>query len=114
MTGTSNAASLAPSDADRIFIAMGDATRRAIYRLLAQGPQSVSALAKALEITLTAVAQHLDVLQKCRLVQTSKQGRVRTCAIDPQGLAVLDEWVGMNRQLWEGRLDRLGKLLDED
>jgi len=109
----STAAALAPSDADRIFIAMGDATRRTIFRLLSQGPQSVSALARALDITLTAVAQHLDVLQSCRLVQTRKTGRVRQCAIDPQGLVVLDEWIAMNKRLWDARLDRLGAMLDE-
>jgi len=109
----STAAAFSLSDADRIFIAMGDATRRAIFRLLSQGPQSVSALAKALDITLTAVAQHLDVLQSCRLVQTRKTGRVRQCAIDPQGLVVLDEWIAMNKRMWDARLDQLGAMLDE-
>lgn len=109
----STAAALAPSDADRIFIAMGDATRRAIFRLLSQGPQPVSALARALDITLTGVAQHLEVLQSCRLVQTRKTGRVRLCAVDPQGLAVLDEWIAMNRRMWEARFDRLDAVLDE-
>lgn len=108
----STAAAFAPSDADRIFIAMGDATRRAIFRLLSQGPQSVSALARALDITLTAVAQHLEVLQSCRLVLTRKTGRVRLCAIDQQGLVVLDEWIAMNKRMWDARLDRLGAMLD--
>lgn len=109
----SNATALAPTDADRIFIAMGDATRRAIFLLLSQGPQSVSALAKALEITLTAVAQHLEVLQSCRLIRTQKTGRVRLCAIDRQGLDVLDEWIAMNKRMWDARFDRLGAVLDE-
>jgi DNA-binding transcriptional ArsR family regulator len=109
----STAAALPATDADRIFIAMGDGTRRAIFRLLSEGPQSVSALAKALKITLTAVAQHLDVLQSCRLVQTRKVGRVRECAIDRQGLDVLDEWIALNKRMWDARLDRLGAVLDD-
>lgn len=104
----------APGDADRIFVAMGDATRRAMFRLLSDGPQSVSALARALGITLTAIAQHLDVLQGCRLVRTRKVGRVRMCAIDRQGLDVLDGWVALNKQMWTARLDRLDAMLDED
>lgn len=107
------ASALAPLDADRIFIAMGDATRRAIFKLLGEKPQSVSALAKALEITLTGVAQHLEVLQACKLVKTEKRGRTRMCAVDSQGLDVLAEWLAMNRRMWDARLDRLGDILDE-
>jgi DNA-binding transcriptional ArsR family regulator len=79
--------------ADQVFAALGDATRRAISKLVARGPQSVSSLAAALNVTLTAISQHLRVLQTCGLLQTRKVGRVRMCELDGRGLDVLSHWV---------------------
>jgi DNA-binding transcriptional ArsR family regulator len=98
---------------DQIFRALGDPTRRAIVERLSNGPLSVSQLAVPLEITLTAVAQHLQVLEQSGLVRTEKVGRVRTCRIRKAGLNTLEKWIGDRRSMWERRLDRLGDLLAE-
>ena len=74
---------------------------------------TVSRLAKPLEITLTAVVQHLHILQESGLVRTEKVGRVRTCRIDPAGFSIIEHWISEQRRLWERRLDRLGELLAE-
>jgi len=103
-----------PSNADLVFQALGDSTRRAILERLTEGPLSVSGLALPLNITLTAVSQHLQVLEECDLVHTEKVGRVRTCRIDPAGLAVAAKWISDRRTVWERRLDRLGDVLAED
>ena len=97
----------------RLFQALGDPTRRAMLDRLTYGPQSVSALAEPLGITLTAVAQHLQVLEDCVLVHTEKVGRVRTCRIEPTGFDALEQWIADHRTIWERRLDRLGTLLEE-
>jgi DNA-binding transcriptional ArsR family regulator len=99
---------------DRIFHALGDATRRAIMEKLSQGPISVSHLAQPLDLTLAAVVQHLQVLEDSGLVHTEKVGRVRTCRIEPKGLAVAEQWIRDRRTIWERRLDRLGDLLAEE
>jgi DNA-binding transcriptional ArsR family regulator len=96
---------------DRVFHALGDATRRAMVLKLSQGPISVSKLAAPLEITLAAVVQHLQVLEASGLVRTEKLGRVRTCSIEPDGLSAAEQWIGNLRSVWESRLDRLGDLL---
>jgi DNA-binding transcriptional ArsR family regulator len=98
---------------DRVFHALGDPTRRAIIEKLSQGPMSVSMLAKPLDITLAAVVQHLQVLEKSGLVHTEKAGRVRVCRMETRGLTVVERWIDGRRSLWERRLDRLGHLLDE-
>ena len=100
--------------ADQVFAALGDATRRAIVELVAQGPQSVSALAAALNVTLTAISQHLRVLQTCGILQTRKVGRVRMCELDGHGLDVLAHWVAVNRRMWEQRFDALDAILQDD
>jgi DNA-binding transcriptional ArsR family regulator len=98
---------------DRVFYALGDPTRRAILDRLSEGPRSVSRLAGPLEITLTAVAQHLQVLEESGLVHTEKLGRVRTCRIEATGFSVLEKWIKDHRSTWERKLDRLGEVLDE-
>ena len=99
------------SELDRVFHALGDPTRRAIMERLTDGPLSVSRLAEPLNVTLTAVMQHLQILQECGLVYTEKTGRVRSCRLEPGGLAPLEKWIRDRRSPWEKRLDRLGELL---
>ena len=99
---------------DRLFHALGDPTRRAMLDLLSRAPTSVSRLADALGITLTAVGQHLQILEEAALVQTEKVGRVRSCRIEPAGFDHLERWIGNHRSHWERSFDRLHTLLDEE
>ena len=98
---------------DRVFHALGDPTRRAIVERLSEGAMSASRLAVPLDITVAAVVQHLQILEKSGLVRTTKVGRVRTCRIEPAGLSVAERWISERRSMWERRFDRLGDLLAE-
>ena len=99
---------------DRILRALADPSRKAIVERLSQGPLSVSSLATPLDITLTAVAQHLQVLEECGLVRTEKIGRVRTCSLETKGFLPLEHWIRDRRSAWEMRLDKLGDFLAEE
>ncbi len=99
---------------DRLFHALGDPTRRAILDHLTSGPMSVSRLADPLGVTLTAVAQHLQILEEVGLVHTEKLGRVRTCRIEAAGFRPLEQWIRDHRTAWERKLDRLSELLAEE
>jgi DNA-binding transcriptional ArsR family regulator len=101
------------TESDRLFHALGDPTRRAMLDRLVHGPLSVSALAAPLGITITAVAQHLQILEECELVRTEKVGRVRTCRIEMAGLYTLERWIVDHKTIWAQRMDQLGTLLDE-
>jgi len=96
---------------DLVFHALGDATRRAILERTSERPVPLSALAEPLKISLAAVVQHVQALEKARLVRTEKVGRVRSCRVDPEGLEVARRWLEDRRSLWERRLDRLGEML---
>ena len=99
---------------DKAFAALADPTRRGLIERLAQGPASVSDLAAPFPVSLAAVMQHLKVLEDSGLVTSRKQGRVRTCQVDPKMLSQVERWVADRRALWEQRLDRLDKFLEED
>ncbi len=97
---------------DRTFHALADPSRRSIVVRLSRGPASVSELAAPLAMSLPAVVQHLDVLQKSGLVRSEKLGRVRTCRLEPAPMLTVQDWIARHRATWEGQLDRLGDVLD--
>ena len=97
----------------RIFHALADPTRLAMFERLSRGPASVGELAQPLPISLPAVLQHLAVLEADGLVHSEKVGRVRTCRIEPAALKTAGDWVAERRALWERSLDRLGDYLAE-
>src|SRR5258708_3820041 len=99
------------SDIDNILRALVEPTRRAILERLSRGPATVSDLAEPFGMTFAAVLQHLQTLEACGLIRSEKVGRVRTCRIEPGGLAPLAQWIADRRTITEQRLDRLGSLL---
>lgn len=101
-------------DINRVFQALGDATRRNMIDTLSSGPQSVSSLAAPLNMSLAAVVQHLQILEDSGIVISEKIGRVRTCKVVPAALSAAENWLHERRSLWERRLDRLGDVLAED
>lgn len=100
-----------PDQLDLMFQALADPGRRLMVERLSIGPASVSQLAEPLAMSLSAVVQHLQVLEASGLVQTEKVGRVRTCRIEPKALSMVEKWIADRRRLWERRLDRLGDYL---
>jgi DNA-binding transcriptional ArsR family regulator len=101
----------APSRLDDTFRALADPTRRAVVEALGRGPAAVSDLARPFSMALPSFLQHLKLLEECGLVETEKQGRVRTCRLKPETLTALDHWLEAQRCLWTRRLDQLDTLL---
>lgn len=97
---------------DTVFQALADPTRRGMVERLSRGPASVSELAEPFDMTMSAVVQHLAVLEGSGLVTSRKVGRVRTCQVGP-ALNFAERWITERRQTWERRLDRLGEYLAE-
>jgi DNA-binding transcriptional ArsR family regulator len=94
-------------DLSRLFHALADPTRRSILTRLAGGPAPVTDLANPTGLRLPTVMRHLSVLEEAGLIATSKEGRVRSCAIVPEALAPVRTWLDEQRAIWESRLDRL-------
>ena len=99
---------------DSLFAALANPGRRRMAKRLSRGPASVSALAEPLDLTLSAVVQHLHVLEASGLVRTEKVGRVRVCRLEPGSLGLAEAWIHERRSSMERALDRLGDLLDKE
>ena len=98
---------------DRMFSALADPTRRAMVERLARGPANVSELAGPLNMSLPAVMQHLQTLERSGLVTSRKVGRVRTCRIQPKRFDAAQAWLARQRAHWEARFDRLDAFLEK-
>ncbi|NQV85074.1 MAG: winged helix-turn-helix transcriptional regulator [Rhodospirillales bacterium] len=98
---------------DTTFHALADPTRRAILARLSQGQVSVGELARPFEMSLPAVSKHLKVLEGAELITRHRDGRVSRMEFNPAALMGAVGWITYYKKFWEGRLDRLGRFLDE-
>ncbi len=92
---------------NRVFQALADPTRRAVLERLNRGPAPMSELAEPFDMALPSFSQHLDVLEDCGLVRSSKEGRVRTYELQAKPLEVAGHWMAKQRAMWERRLDQM-------
>ncbi|RYY13474.1 MAG: transcriptional regulator [Alphaproteobacteria bacterium] len=82
-----------------------------MVELLGTRPHAVTTMADNCGITLTAVGQHIRVLENAGLVTSNKLGRTRSCQLDPNGIAMLQQWLVARQSTWEKRLNVLGEVL---
>ncbi len=96
-----------------IFRALADSTRRTIFEKLANGSMNASALRKGMDISQPAMSQHLAVLRAAGLVREQKEGRFVNYEVDPDGLALIAQWLAKYRAYWPARIDALKLLLKD-
>ena len=90
-----------------VFRALSDATRRRILQRLAIGPATVTELARPFEISLPAISRHLKMLERSGFIRRTVDGRVHSCALNPEPLDAVNAWTSSVTQFWEDALARL-------
>ena len=82
-------------DDDKVFKALGDATRRHVLDLLCeQNGQTLGQLCEHLDMARQSATQHLGVLEAAHLVTTVRRGREKLHFINPVPLhEVYERWV---------------------
>ena len=102
-----------PDQLSTTFAALADPTRRAILARLALGECSVTELAEPFDMSMPAVSKHLRVLERAGLIARGREAQWRPCRIEAGPLKEVADWTERYRTLWEGRLDRLDKYLQQ-
>lgn len=92
---------------DRVFLALGNPTRRAILRGLARHSATINEIAKPFPVSLNTISKHVMVLERGGLVRRERRGREHHCFINPRPLREAGNWLEYYRQFWEQRLDAL-------
>lgn len=101
------------SELDIVFLAFADSTRRAVLQQLGRGPASVSELAAPFDMALPPFMKHIRTLENAGLITTKKVGRVRTCELNPEKHAGVEEWLKGQRRQWASRYQKLDQLLNK-
>ena len=78
---------------ERTLDALGDPTRRAVFRRLRKGNRSVREIADGMNVSRPAVSQHLKVLKGAGLVVVRVAGARRLYGTDPNGIEALRNWL---------------------
>jgi len=105
---------IADDEADRVFRALADATRRDILRRTLLGEISVSALASRYAMSFAAIQKHVAVLEEAKLVTKEPRGRERMVRGEPARIRQAQLLLDQFELLWRSRIDRLDILLDEE
>lgn len=98
---------------DRIFQALADPSRRAIFESLTRGEAAVKDLTARFAISQPAISQHLAALREAGLVSGRKDGRCVYYRVEPQGLKPLVDWIAHYRAFWTEHVGRLDALLGD-
>ena len=98
---------------DRVFQALADRSRRAIFVSLTRGEAAVKDLTARFDISQPAVSQHLATLKDAGLVNGRREGRCVFYRVDPRGMKPLFDWITQYRAFWTERVDRLERLLEK-
>ena len=98
---------------DKIFQALADRSRRAIFESLTRGEAAVKDLTARFDISQPAVSQHLATLKDAGLVNGRREGRLVYYRVEPRGIEPLIDWIAHYQAFWTQRIDRLEKLLEK-
>lgn len=88
-----------PDNAQLVFRALADPTRRAIISMLAEGPRSIGDIAVEFEMTRPAVAKHLAILKQGAVISIETKGRERINRLTPQALKTAADWLSAFQSL---------------
>ena len=98
---------------NKIFQALADPSRRAIFESLTRGEAAVKDLTARFDISQPAVSQHLAALKGAGLVNRRRDGRCIYYRVEPRGMKPLIDWIAHYRAFWTEHVDRLEQLLED-
>src|SRR6185503_17329921 len=98
---------------NRIFQALADPSRRAIFESLTRGEAAVKELTARFDVSQPAVSQHLAALKAAGLVHARRDGRLVYYRVRPSGMKPLIDWIAHYRAFWTEHVDRLERLLEK-
>jgi DNA-binding transcriptional ArsR family regulator len=105
----------ADAEADEVFVALADPTRRQLLdALAARGEASATTLAAALPVSRQAVVKHLAVLDRAGLVRGTRRGREVRYMVRPDRLDATASWLAGLAAEWDARLAAIKRLAETE
>ena len=98
---------------DPVFHALAHPARREILRQIALEERTITELAAPFDMSFEAVSKHVQVLERARLLQRTRSGRIHRCKLGPASLRDAAKVLSQLAGLWNKRLDALDQLLGD-
>src|SRR6188768_298287 len=99
--------------ADAVFHALTDPTRRDILATVLQDAHSVSDLARRYPMSFAAVHKHIGALERAGLVTKTRHGREQRVRGDVATLRTAHRLLDDLETVWRDRIDRIDQVLSE-
>lgn len=99
---------------DSIFMALADATRRELVRMLSERTYTMNELAAPFSMSLAAVSKHVKVLEQAGLVTRQVEGRQHHISLRAGPLAQALDWISVYRRFWQDKLDDLEQYISKE
>jgi DNA-binding transcriptional ArsR family regulator len=99
--------------ADRLFHALADPTRRDIVMRTITSELSISALARFYPMSFAAVQKHVAVLERARLVTKRQRGREQLVRGNVDAIGEARRQLDRFEEMWRARIDRAGEVLKD-
>ena len=100
-------------NADQMFAALADATRRDIVLRALNGAEGIAELARHYPMSFAAVQKHVAVLERAGLVTKERTGRRKVVRTNIDGLRLARGLLDQYEALWRGRIERMTELLND-
>lgn len=104
---------LQPVEADRVFSALADQTRRSILTRAMAGEEGVAELASHYSMSFAAVQKHVAVLERAGLVTKRREGRRLVVSTNLEQVRAAQRLLDQFEELWRGRVGRMNSMLNE-
>jgi len=96
------------------FSALAEPHRRRVVEMLAQrGQLNATQICDGFDITPQAMSQHLRALREANMIQMERRAQKRLYTLNPKSMHLIEAWAADIVKLWDRRLDRLTKALEE-
>ncbi len=101
----------ATPNADHVFAALADATRRDIVLRALAGREGVVELAGHYPMSFAAVQKHVAVLERAGLITKERTGRRKVVRTNVEGLQLARSLLDQYEALWRGRVERMTNII---
>jgi len=98
-------------NADYVFAALSDATRRDIVLRALGGREGIVELARHYPMSFAAVQKHVAVLERAGLVTKQRTGRRKVVSTNIEALHLARGLLDTYEALWRGRVERMTGIL---
>lgn len=99
---------------DHLFNSLADPIRRDILQRLIDTQYTVSQTAQEYNISFAAVAKHLTVLERAKLIKKERRGREQVVSLVPQAMKDASYYLKPYEKLWKKRFNKIDQILQED